>query len=136
MAKIEYQVEVKELPDLTVAYARHVGRFDGLGEAFGRLGRWAGPRGLYARPGALGAGAIQTGAPRARKSEGAGRRAPALCEPGHRAVYCRARPNVVASHRCSWRNARLCSARTGGSGKGRKRLLSLTVSVMDRFHSR
>ena len=53
MDKLEFKVEVKELPELTVAYARHVGAFRGIGEAFARLGRWAGPRGLYAAPGAL-----------------------------------------------------------------------------------
>lgn len=53
MDKIDFKVEVKELPELTVAYARHVGSFQGIGEAFARLGRWAGPRGFYAAPGAL-----------------------------------------------------------------------------------
>lgn len=53
MTKLEYRVEVKDLPELTVAYARHVGPFDGIPEAFERLARWAGPRGLYAAPGAV-----------------------------------------------------------------------------------
>ncbi|MBP7096541.1 MAG: AraC family transcriptional regulator [Spirochaetia bacterium] len=52
VTKLKYEVEVKELPELTVAYARHVGPYNEVGEAFGRLGRWAGPRGLF-RPGAL-----------------------------------------------------------------------------------
>jgi AraC family transcriptional regulator len=52
MPKLSYKVEIKDLPELTVAYARHVGPFDGIPEAFGRLARWAGPRGLFARPGA------------------------------------------------------------------------------------
>lgn len=52
MAKLSYKVEIKDLPELTVAYARHVGPFDGIPEAFGRLARWAGPRGLFALPGA------------------------------------------------------------------------------------
>jgi len=53
MTKLQYKVEVKELPELTVAYARHIGRYNQIGEAFERLGRWAGPRGHYAAPGAL-----------------------------------------------------------------------------------
>jgi AraC family transcriptional regulator len=53
MAKLSYKVEIKELPELTVAYARHVGTYSGIGEAFARLGRWAGPRGFFAVPGAL-----------------------------------------------------------------------------------
>ncbi len=52
MPKLSYKVEIKDLPELTVAYARHVGPFDGIPEAFGRLARWAGPRGLFALPGA------------------------------------------------------------------------------------
>ncbi len=52
MPKLDYKVEIKDLPELTVAYARHVGPFDGIPEAFGRLARWAGPRGLFALPGA------------------------------------------------------------------------------------
>jgi AraC family transcriptional regulator len=53
MEELRFTVEVKELPELHVAYARHVGAFNTIGEAFGRLGRWAGPRGLFGRPGAL-----------------------------------------------------------------------------------
>lgn len=50
MEKLDYRVRVEVLPALTVAYVRHVGPYDGIGEAFERLGRWAGPRGFYARP--------------------------------------------------------------------------------------
>lgn len=50
---LPFTVDVVELPELIVAYARHVGPFDGIPEAFARLGRWAGPRGLFAREGAL-----------------------------------------------------------------------------------
>lgn len=46
MAKLEYKVELKDLPAMTVAYARHVGAYNLIGEAFGRLYRWAGPRGF------------------------------------------------------------------------------------------
>jgi len=46
MSKLAYSAEIKEMPEMTVAYARHLGRYDQIGEAFGRLMRWAGPRGL------------------------------------------------------------------------------------------
>lgn len=53
MKRLSYKVAVSALPDRTVAYARHVGAFNTIGEAFGRLSRWAGPRGLFQAPGAL-----------------------------------------------------------------------------------
>ena len=44
------RVDVKNLPDLTVAYVRHIGPYKGDGELFralwDKLFRWAGPRGL------------------------------------------------------------------------------------------
>ncbi|MBU0936645.1 MAG: AraC family transcriptional regulator [Spirochaetes bacterium] len=46
MSKLDYQACIKELPELTVAYARHIGPYNQIGEAFERLSRWAGPRGL------------------------------------------------------------------------------------------
>ena len=52
MTKLAYTVEVKELPELTVAYVRHIGPYAGIPEAFERLSRWAGPRGLFGIPGA------------------------------------------------------------------------------------
>lgn len=43
-------VEIVDLPDLEIAYIRHTGSYQGLGEVFadmfGRLMTWAGPRGL------------------------------------------------------------------------------------------
>lgn len=52
---LNFDVEVKALPDLTVAYVRHVGPYQGDTELFGRLFSklctWAGPRGLLGRPG-------------------------------------------------------------------------------------
>ena len=45
-----YSVEVKEMPEFHVAYIRHVGQFNQIGEAFDRLMRWAGPRGLLQFP--------------------------------------------------------------------------------------
>ena len=51
---LEANVEVKELPEQTVAYIRHVGPYAGDGELFGRLYTklftWAGPRGLVNFP--------------------------------------------------------------------------------------
>ncbi len=48
------EVEVKELPDLHVAYVRHVGPYQGDSELFERLFqklfKWAGPRGLLRFP--------------------------------------------------------------------------------------
>ncbi len=35
--KIEAQVEVKEVPEFTVAYIRHTGPYQGDGELFGAL---------------------------------------------------------------------------------------------------
>ncbi len=50
MSKVKYQVEVKELPEMFVAYARHFGPYNGIPEAVERLMRWAGPRGLLRFP--------------------------------------------------------------------------------------
>jgi AraC family transcriptional regulator len=50
----EFTVEVKEIPEQSVAYLRHVGPYQGDGELFGRLiGKlmtWAGARGLINFP--------------------------------------------------------------------------------------
>ncbi len=43
-------VAVKELPALRVAYITHIGPFPGVKDAFERLMRWAGPRGLLRFP--------------------------------------------------------------------------------------
>lgn len=43
-------VEVRTLPELHVAYVRHVGPYNSIGKAFGRLMGWAGPRGLLRFP--------------------------------------------------------------------------------------
>ena len=47
---MEISIEVMTLPELHVAYIRHVGRYDRIGESFGRLMQWAGPRGLLRFP--------------------------------------------------------------------------------------
>jgi len=47
---MEFSVEVKTMPEFHVAYIRHVGRYNLIGNAFERLMRWAGPRGLLRFP--------------------------------------------------------------------------------------
>ena len=51
----DINVEVRELPERTVAYLRHTGPYQGntelFGRLFGQLAQWAGPRGLLG-PGA------------------------------------------------------------------------------------
>ena len=52
--KLEFNTEVVAVPDMTVAYLRHVGPFQSEPEVFGRLlgqlCKWAGPRGLLGKP--------------------------------------------------------------------------------------
>ncbi len=50
-SEMKYSVEVKTMPEFHVAYVRHMGPYDQMGHAFGRLMRWAGPRGLLQFPG-------------------------------------------------------------------------------------
>lgn len=49
-AKLEAQVEVREEPAFTIAYVRHAGPYQGdaelFGSLFGRLMKWASPRGV------------------------------------------------------------------------------------------
>ncbi len=52
MDRKKLQVEVRELPELHVAYVRHIGPYQGLDAAFGKLMAWAGPRRLLGGPGA------------------------------------------------------------------------------------
>lgn len=43
----EMDIEIREIPAFTIAYVRHVGPYGpGVGQAYGRLFQWAGPRGL------------------------------------------------------------------------------------------
>jgi AraC family transcriptional regulator len=51
-SRLDFTVEVKDLQELTVACVRHIGPYNGIGKAFEAFGRWAGPRGLFALPGA------------------------------------------------------------------------------------
>ena len=52
--KIQFQVEVKEVPELQVAYVRHIGPYQGDNQLFENLFEklmiWAGPRGLLRFP--------------------------------------------------------------------------------------
>jgi len=43
---MKLDVEVKEIPELHVAYVRNIGPYNTIGGAFETLCRWAGPRGL------------------------------------------------------------------------------------------
>jgi AraC family transcriptional regulator len=40
-------IEVKEMPEMKAVYVRHIGAFNQIGEAYGKLFKWAYPRGLY-----------------------------------------------------------------------------------------
>ena len=44
------KVEVRELPELNVAYVRSIGPYNTIGRAIERLMQWAGPRGLLRFP--------------------------------------------------------------------------------------
>ena len=53
-SNLETKVEIKEFPDMTVAYVRHMGPYKGDSALFerlwGSLCRWAGPRGILSSP--------------------------------------------------------------------------------------
>lgn len=40
-------IEVKEMPEMKAIYVRHMGAFNQIGKAYGKLFQWAGPRGLF-----------------------------------------------------------------------------------------
>lgn len=44
------KIEIKEMPAMNLVYCRHMGDFARIGEAYGRLMQWAGPRGLLNNP--------------------------------------------------------------------------------------
>jgi AraC family transcriptional regulator len=48
--KMNAQIEVKEMPELNVAFVQHVGDFNQIGQAYEKLMRWAGPKGLLSSP--------------------------------------------------------------------------------------
>ena len=47
---METKVIVKEMPDMQVIYCRHMGAFNQIGQAYGKLMQFAGPRGLLNTP--------------------------------------------------------------------------------------
>ena len=47
---MKFSVEVREIPEWNVVYARHIGAYNKIGEAFDRVFKWAGPRGLVRFP--------------------------------------------------------------------------------------
>ncbi len=48
---MDAKVEIREMPEIRVAYIRYQGPYDQIGRAYEKLMKWAGPRGLI-RPGA------------------------------------------------------------------------------------
>ena len=44
------KIEIKDMPALDVVYCRHVGQFHLIGQVYGKLFAWAGPRGLLNSP--------------------------------------------------------------------------------------
>ncbi|MCX6092574.1 MAG: GyrI-like domain-containing protein [Candidatus Bipolaricaulota bacterium] len=47
---MKFNVEVKQMPEWNVVYARHIGAYNKISEAFERIFKWAGPRGLVRFP--------------------------------------------------------------------------------------
>ena len=44
------KIEIKEMPELNLVYTTHIGAYDQIGMAYGKLMQWAGPRGLLSSP--------------------------------------------------------------------------------------
>lgn len=44
------KIEIKEMSSLDLIYCRHMGDYHRIGEAYGKLMNWAGPRGLLSNP--------------------------------------------------------------------------------------
>ena len=47
---METKINIKEMPQLNVIYCRHIGAFNQIGKAYGKLMQFAGPRGLLNSP--------------------------------------------------------------------------------------
>ncbi|MDR2886571.1 MAG: AraC family transcriptional regulator [Bacteroidales bacterium] len=47
---MDTKIEIKEMPEMQVVYVRHTGEFNLIGNAYGKLMKWAGPRGLLKFP--------------------------------------------------------------------------------------
>jgi AraC family transcriptional regulator len=43
---MDAKIEIREMPEIRVAYVRHTGQYNQIGKAYEKLMRWAGPRGL------------------------------------------------------------------------------------------
>jgi AraC family transcriptional regulator len=43
---MDTKIEIKQMPELNLIYCRHTGAFDKIGQAYEKLFKWAGPRGL------------------------------------------------------------------------------------------
>lgn len=43
---MDAKIEIKQMPELKLIYCRHMGAFDKIGQAYEKLFKWAGPRGL------------------------------------------------------------------------------------------
>lgn len=50
VAMVEMKVDVKQMPQMHVVYIRHIGPYNQIGQAFEKLMKWAGPRGLLRFP--------------------------------------------------------------------------------------
>jgi AraC family transcriptional regulator len=44
------KIAIKDMPEMKLVYTRHTGPFHLIGEAYGKLMKWAGPRGLLNNP--------------------------------------------------------------------------------------
>lgn len=47
---MDKKIKIKEMPAMELVYYRHMGDFAKIGEAYGKLMQWAGPRGLLNSP--------------------------------------------------------------------------------------
>ncbi|MBN3034652.1 MAG: AraC family transcriptional regulator [Bacteroidales bacterium] len=47
---MKFDVQIKQMPEMHVAYCRHTGAYHGIEQAFNKLMVWAGPRGLIRFP--------------------------------------------------------------------------------------
>lgn len=43
---MDTKIEIKQMPELNLIYCRHMGAFNKIGQAYEKLFKWAGPRGL------------------------------------------------------------------------------------------
>jgi len=48
--KMKKNIEIKEMPPMNLVYCRHIGAFHLIGQAYEKLFKWAGPRGLLDNP--------------------------------------------------------------------------------------